>query len=647
MYLHSDQWEKLPPAHAADNLICLKNRQMSAPRMLLAQCRAILAGETRGLVAAEDGMVTFITVVTVLFFTVLIALVANISYNAREKVEIQNSADAIATSAATWQARGMNAVTAANHLMGELTALCVMHYSFGGPELDDGKEVSTQEKDDQFTQLKVAQKLASGSSYSSSINSDVDRMENTKFRSGATIYDGRLQLVYVEYLAVQGHVIAFVVQYIPYVGPFLAELIDIACTILRLKVQQEWLELTGLENAMGAAKTARQALENQVLPAIQIYADTASMNTAFATERAVKDVAKKNKVNRGALFPYPSPVTLKLPVVKETQPTSKGNKPESPNEAHGISTDVAKVLRFLDAAKAARRILSGILSVLPAKAKPFDLPDADSSDPLDNKGYPGNPSRAKLPNGNWAKEQNSQFVRATYPWVNHWREPVRDFMELTLTLSVSSAWYLHWSNRYALAKPHEFRTRGTGRLAMYVMVDSEQYGKGMEPWTKASGSRYADKLFCVVGFAHRPPRTLAMPTVFGKPQQNSQGLVAFAQAMLYNANNQDLAATVGGFQPELGWNTLNWRTPVSGSGAYEFGAGVRDPSPSSALSSFVGGGNGSGPSVKLNWQAKLTPVTRLFQEPAILAALPTEHSKVLLPLQGLHEVTGTKLFMNH
>ena len=56
--------------------------------------------------------------------------------SSRTKIAAQNAADAIAFSSAQWMARGMNAVTATNHLLGEATGLVVVIEGLGGPEVD-------------------------------------------------------------------------------------------------------------------------------------------------------------------------------------------------------------------------------------------------------------------------------------------------------------------------------------------------------------------------------------------------------------------------------------------------------------------------------------------------------------------------------
>src|SRR5262249_51392083 len=122
-------------------------------------------------------------------------------------------------------------------------------------------------------------------------------------------------------------------------------------------------------------------------------------------------------------------------------------------------------------------------------------------------GYPkNNPSRYSLPRGDYDHEPRSQWVRATYPWVNYWRTPMRGSMDLLLTLSSASDWYRNWTNKYTLARSYEYRSRPDRKLYMYVMKDARPGEKGNEPWTRKAGHERADELFSMVAFAHRPVR---------------------------------------------------------------------------------------------------------------------------------------------
>src|SRR5438132_12031667 len=84
----------------------------------------------------RHGKITLVTLFAILGLVVMAGFVGNIGQTVSTKVGTQNAADAIAFSSAQWMARGMNAVTATNHLLGEVTGLVVVVEALGGPEAD-------------------------------------------------------------------------------------------------------------------------------------------------------------------------------------------------------------------------------------------------------------------------------------------------------------------------------------------------------------------------------------------------------------------------------------------------------------------------------------------------------------------------------
>src|SRR5438046_484019 len=82
---------------------------------------------------AEEGMIPLVTCFAMLLFVVLLGLVFNVGRVINAKIEVQDAGDAVAEAGATWMGRGLNAVTATNHLMGEVMALVVLHEAIGGP----------------------------------------------------------------------------------------------------------------------------------------------------------------------------------------------------------------------------------------------------------------------------------------------------------------------------------------------------------------------------------------------------------------------------------------------------------------------------------------------------------------------------------
>src|SRR4051794_27512917 len=82
--------------------------------------------------ASEDGMLSLVTIVTVMFLLLLASLVVNVGATVNAKIEAQNAADSVAYSSAVWMARAMNEVTTTNHLMGEMMALFIVYHAIGG-----------------------------------------------------------------------------------------------------------------------------------------------------------------------------------------------------------------------------------------------------------------------------------------------------------------------------------------------------------------------------------------------------------------------------------------------------------------------------------------------------------------------------------
>lgn len=155
----------------------------------------------------EDGKISFISVFVIMAFVLLIGLVTNAGISVKEKIELQNAADATAYSDALWVARSMNAVTTANHMMGEVTALSVILDSFGGPMLGNSEnyEYTSNESravGQQAESFKAGAPISTGGIFSSFI-APLDQAlvefafeqvigdKPEKVRSGAALYEAR------------------------------------------------------------------------------------------------------------------------------------------------------------------------------------------------------------------------------------------------------------------------------------------------------------------------------------------------------------------------------------------------------------------------------------------------------------------------
>jgi hypothetical protein len=198
--------------------------------------------------------------------------------------------------------------------------------------------------------------------------------------------------------------------------------------------------------------------------------------------------------------------------------------------------------------------------------------------------------------------ERSQLVRASTPWIQYWRVPILSFGEQALLLSRFRHFYHARTDEFTLLLAKRQKESGI-HVNLLILEDLEQEAagkdKGQEPWTKRNGSARADELFATIGFAHRRRHTMNSSSIFR--QTNPDGLVAYAQVMLYNANPQPLGQGGRGQQPVVGYDTLNWENavPEAANPGYNANTNV-SPIPSIAE-----------PKIHINWRSRLVPTTRL------------------------------------
>lgn len=609
-------------------------------------------GARRSLHNSEDGFLSFVTCIVVLFFTVLLALVLNTGGAVKQKVDLQNAADASILTSTSVAARGMNAITMTNHLVGELTAILVIHEALGGSTMDDliadgntdGKTSSTsQDLNSRMDQLFLLDLDRPYRDFDEKVIRNLKRdghgsEVDGKHLAFASIFDSRLTLKYTMTLCLVGRAAAFAVKFIPIVGPALSTALHITISVVVFKILQEVLLLDGIEIlARGFSQIAkRKIIENQLLPFMENYGQVCVKQFPRIGEKVAKEAAKRNGVTLH-LFPE----RLELPVEREPAPSGGGgSEPEAGPHRRKTVAD------FLDDINSVTDKISSFLSLdffSPGEKSKVKLPpgvNQPNEPPADGYGPGVNFARDDLPrSSDWDEVKRSQWVRASYPHVRAWRKPIRSWFSGTLFFAQTSVWYSQWTNRYALAKPYRYRTGeyaggGNTALAMYVMKSEPQSGKGREPWTTAD--RQAEQLFTQMAFVHRTAKTPVGAFLFGSGPKD--GMVAYGQAIVYNANPQDPAAdgnALGTFQPTVGWDTLNWTSPTSAARAYEFpngdDSGFDITPPGVPFVTFRKASEH--PQMKLNWQAKLTPVTRYGEaRKSNAASMPANMERILSKL---------------
>lgn len=548
---------------------------------------AVLLGECREhdpvahWAASEGGLVSWATLIAVAFFAVLASLVANVGIVVNEKIETQNAADAVAYSTAVWSARSMNAITASNHLIGELSALTILHHAIGGKVLDDG---GTRKTTFQNTVLAIAY-------YSALLNVSVIATPSQPYevvkknpRGEATVLDAKVQLKWVLTSAYgMKSVGAALTKTIIFAKAGIA--IEKAAVALAKEVQREYQFLNFVEDTALRLREVKRSIV-KAMGLLHGYNKTIVHGSRLLALNVAADVGNRN---------------------------------------HCVGAVGYASLSNLS------------LSLLPVEEEP----------------------RSGL--GNEQAERRSQLLRASYPWVVYWRAPIRLALFIGAPLSSASFYYEKWTNHYALERCRHYRSNEGLRLYVIKGLNPPQTDKTAEAWNQPDQENLVDDLFGVLGAARSktPPLIVAPPFY---QQANPDGVVCLSQAMIYNANPQSRrqSRTSGNLRPgtmqlRAGWDTLAWsdpgrnapewrlresQIPILDEGLFDIvdvGALMRrvrrylrrNPlnvfrfkpdnffkfDPGAFKDNLFGAfedpldGPADRPTIRLNWQAKLTPVT--------------------------------------
>lgn len=510
-----------------------------------------------GLHAAEDGMMSMVTVVAVLFLMILLSLVVNVGATVQRKIEIQNAADTVAYSTATWMARGMNAITATNHLIGEMMAFVVLFDALGGPELlldDPPAYDESSDPDKPIQSLKdIATALKQVPMVNSNVASAYDQIQsnaeglNLTIKTRGALLKSKLDLVRALTTVYKVKMLAVQLQDLTSKGPpdkrfapavALGMAVEALGQMLEAYILAEW-------NVLNALQTAAHQLRD--LPKL-IFDSTSNDPGMLANATSYIEQVKTNV------------------------------------ESFVSTTKTAAAVGTLNHCSAA---------VLPAQPQ---LP---------------------LARDWYANTSKSQIVRATYPWVVYHSAPI--FVPLrSLHLSRAAQHFNDALNGddtqegSILSKCQEFSS--TTAHLLYMINDPKRTppDKDQMSWNgdTQTASQTADQLFCVVGFAHQTfPK---LPGGHYLSQPNKDGIVAYAQAMIYNANLYSKSQP-SNLQPQLGWDTLNWK-PFSDTDNATQNSAFELTDPPSKFKDLTSGNTPPRPQVQVNWQVKLVPVTRLRQD---------------------------------
>ncbi len=688
----------------------------------------------------EGGKVTLLASLLMLGLVSLAGLVGNVGHSAQEKLETQNAADSISYSSSLWMARGMNALTATNHMLGEATALAAVHEAFGGPELDLDIKRNTSENTALNRIIRPLSRSApivtSPFGYTPPPIPSIDRRvvefvtkrtapPDDKMTAFATIYDSRMTLK--RRLAVILPIKSFANAgfFVPppwgYGTAAIAYGVHIAGTANVVLVGKEWFVLEALEAIAKVFKPMKRTIETQLIPTLAAHGDfVAGYDVASgkakagivngAVERVVLDLQDRLSVE-ASLFPKFK--ELRLPVEPEPKPRAgsgqrtSGWGSDNPPTISMPNMDLGGMKRKLDNAMddmtdritklrrdmgdldqfekkiddrlkeddvspqetaelqrekraiqrsrvAKQQRLNDIEQNLEKLRQKRAQLEADLNQPL--PATSDNPSVRSIPRHmNQAQERYTQWVRATYPQTDGFRAPIRAWLDQWAPMSKAADHFDKWTNRYTMVKAWQFRsgqrTRKSGTrvtwnklkkpLRMFVMKGTYRGSrdrKGRELWTGtgSAAKREAEKLFTVIGVAHRDYEPLFSTVLYPAPA--TTGMTAYAQAIFYNANRQQPGSGRERAQANIGWDTLNWDPSIR---VPEWGAPAHQSAPRWPWEAFDGAANQAVAKVKLNWQAKLMPVrTKRLQEAAVTvsgnARKNVEHAAKYFDKLGTH-----------
>lgn len=542
----------------------------------------------------EQGMITWATLLAVVLFVALIGIVFNVGRISNDKLEAQNGADSAAYSASLVQARAMNAITTTNHMMGELTALYTMHHALGGETLDRGQTKGN------YVEAILSAGVGLG------------------FAAAGVAYVGsQVALAFPAVpVALPNPPATF--------GPAMdtprgeATIYDAKCLLKEKIIEQYIKHISGTAKIVQGAGMTWSIWPPTVAAGWGKIAD--GQRTRAAANQEIRALVREyrfiNQIERFAI--NTRPIKKSIPMILDALWVYERIVVNGTNFSSN---------RAAQNAAAANMCVGEVLG----RPTPLNITLAQA----------GIPSATlplqKDPTEHW---ERTQYMRATYPWVQEWRWPILAGFGAVVPKSRAMVFYEYHCDQYTREICHDFREdRG---YELYVLEEmnatpGQNKDKGTESWRRRSQSSLADQMFAVVGLARRTEAPAMSHHKFFLPITNPSPIMAMSQAMIYNGNRPErwerktldyISWRLGRkAQPVSGWDTLAWTE-----GATEWKNGKpyfvlgkdwnwtlgRVPAPAMDIAfppdvkippipRFDGIGPPS-PSVRLNWQSKLSPI---------------------------------------
>jgi len=537
-----------------------------------------------------------VVVIATMLLAMLIAFMLNSGALVANRAEQQNTADSVGLSGGHWMARGMNTITASNHIIGEVTGIVIVHHALGGDLLDNGKTAESSaspysNKIEAGSELvNINEELEKAYDFADGIGANVTESiyqqvrESSGVKAEAAILDAKVTLK--EHLTTCYRV-WFAAELLKKVKITYPAGVALATAMAALEkwIGAEYTILNATTRIAKGLSPVKQALRDQLLPMIQQFEDDVVVFIPELAKETASRIALENGAKAGLMFP----LELQMPLVHDPLTEAK-TMPEPDYPA---------------------------VEVAGKEAGCKSCPSVPANSPRDQI--------VKL----------TQLARASFPWVVYHREPVLKALSV-VPLSKAAHFYKDHSDGYSKKVCDQLQTTTTSKRSLkiqpYVLADHFAPDKGFEAFT--DNPEVADEYFAFFGMAH-----FTKPTIVGHPifrQQHANGQVGLAQVLLYNANAQvqpeykidlNCKRIRPNRQANVGWDTLNWKP------------GIR---PSELTAKWDSGGAPAVifPEVQANWQCKLVPVGKTRWNEMVNAQLPAPFD--FLPSK-LMEQTDAKL----
>lgn len=450
--------------------------------------------------------VSFINVVAFGLTLFLCVFTFNVSRVTHHRLELQYGVDAAVISAATVKARGMNTVTAMNHLIGELHAFTILHDSIGGRRADaPGRFRPIRGEWVQQTNgwLWASRSAARFMGARTMAYRDVRRNINANlalFQAKMTLKERLTQLYWLK------AAVLFKGKLFPPIRPVCELLVATILDPIDLWIQHENTVLNATLQFAIMTAPIKMLIRSAAIPFLRFQQQAIIAETPRIAHQTAVEVADQYGVTI-----HLNQRDLELPLVPDPM-TGASRAPVIP-------------------------------SVPPRR-----------------RGTLGR--RARQPRNQIAK--TTQIARAAFPWVIYHRQGITRITDWALPVSRFSSHYRWATFNQSVEQTRDLRSR---IYALPVMRGYPAPNKGFAVWTESG--LLSEELFSVVGVGTTRAPSLMGTDFFGSQGGQSlaisQATIYNGNAQVRRDRLQDVRRQLGGYrrQPSIGYDTLNFSGRVS------------------------------------------------------------------------------------